>query len=561
VRLFVEADYNLWLDTYRPLYGDHATPALFREQHAFAAAVASGEGTHAYERMIGRAARHALGEYFTPPALVEFVLDRAGYSGQGTLLDPAAGLGAFVAAAQARGGTAAGFELNPLTASAAIAQGLPVEIRDTLVRPGNRRFDFVVGNPPWINWRYLNPCCRQRTAPLWEHYGLLPRGGLRARLGASMDDLSILFTYLCADRLLASGGKLAFLLSRALFQSAGGGQAFRRFELPNGRHLRVIAVHEIEGAGHFANATANAVAAVFEVADAPTIYPVNYFRGSQKLLAQPVSEDPASSWAIVRSTTEFDRLRGSSPYAARVGAHSGGAGGVYWVDVLEQNEAKSLVRNRARAGRREWPEVVAEVESCLVHPLVRGRDVGRWRAQPSCSIILPHTPDGRPIAFEQMRRDYPLAFAYFERFREDMLVRPHYLQHFERSGQPHWSMYNVGAYTFSPHRVVWREQCRTLECAVIENAGHIADAKLTLVACDSADESRYLAAMLNSKPAREFVESYSLRTQISTHVLRHLYVPKFDPADHRHAALAEIARAPDEDRLEALARQVWGLTA
>jgi hypothetical protein len=561
VRLFVEADYARWLETYRPLYGNHATPALFEEQHAFAASVSSGEPVHAYERMIGRAARHALGEYFTPPALVEFVLDRAGYSGHGTLLDPAAGLGAFVAAARARGGTAAGYELNPLTASAAAAQGLPVEVRDTLVNPGNRRFDFVAGNPPWVNWRHLNPCYRERIAPLWEHYGLLPKRGLRARLGASMDDLSILFTYVCADHLLAPGGKLAFLLSRTLFQSAGGGQAFRRFKLPDGRHLRVIEVHEIQGAGHFANATANAVAAIFEVARAPTIYPVSYFRGTRQLAAQPVSENPASAWAIVSSTTKFTRLRGSSPYAARVGAHSGGAGGVYWVDVLEQNEAKSLIRNRARAGRREWPEVVAEVESCLVHPLIRGRDVGRWRAQPSCYVILPHTPDGRPIPFERMRQDFPLAFAYFEQFREGMSARSHFRQHFERSGKPYWSMYNVGAYTFSPHRVVWREQCRTLECAVVGNAGHIADAKLTLVACDSAEEARYLAAVLNSKPAREFVESYSLRTQISTHVLRYLKVPKFDPADRRHSALAAIEGAADEACLDALARELWGITA
>jgi hypothetical protein len=130
-------------------------------------------------------------------------------------------------------------------------------------------------------------------------------------------------------------------------------------------------------------------------------------------------------------------------------------------------------------------------------------------------------------------------------------------------------MYNVGVYTFARHRVVWREQSKHLECAVVEgDDGIVADAKLTLVVCGSSDEAHYLAAMLNSTWAREFVAAFLLPVQISTHVLHRLRVPLFDAADPRHRELAQLSRnrhlgadegaaEPEIDRLAAL---LWGLT-
>jgi hypothetical protein len=157
-----------------------------------------------------------------------------------------------------------------------------------------------------------------------------------------------------------------------------------------------------------------------------------------------------------------------------------------------------------------------------------------------------------------MRERFPRTFAYFEQFRTQMSARPHYLRHFKSQRLPYWSMYNVGAYTFAMWRVVWREQHKTLECAVIQRPDWIADAKLVVVPCESHDEARYLAALLNSRPAREFVESYAVRIQISTHVLRNLRVPKFSPEDPLHA---ELATSTDRDRIHQLAAALWRIKA
>jgi hypothetical protein len=57
-----------------------------------------------YQRYFDRDTRKALGEFYTPPEVIEFILDECGYKGQRAdrLLDPACGSGSFLAAALRR---------------------------------------------------------------------------------------------------------------------------------------------------------------------------------------------------------------------------------------------------------------------------------------------------------------------------------------------------------------------------------------------------------------------------------------------------------------------------
>jgi hypothetical protein len=44
------------------------------------------------------------------------------------------------------------------------------------------RFDYVAGNPPWVNWDSLPDSYRQDTAPLWARHELFPHRGYDAIL-------------------------------------------------------------------------------------------------------------------------------------------------------------------------------------------------------------------------------------------------------------------------------------------------------------------------------------------------------------------------------------------
>jgi hypothetical protein len=520
-----------------------------------------------YSRSVPKAERRRKGQYYTPEWLADLVLDAAGYDGRGTLVDPACGSGVFLLRALGRRAKhVTGYDNDARALQTAQIQlvgqdgilrrtGSPphLELRDSISDPGDQRFDFVVGNPPWVNWRNLDTAARTRLAPLWNQYGLFPHRGLRARLGAGMDDLSALATYVWADRLAVDDGKIALVLPQRLLQSAGGGEGFRRFELPGGRFLRVLGVRDFDSRQCFAGVATRTAIVVMTVSRHATVYPVPYVRGEINCEAIPVANKRGAPWAIIRRglAESLERMRGASPYRARVGIHSGGAAGIFWVDVLERAGGLVRIANRADAGRQPVDAVEAWVEARLVRRLLRGRDVKRCSAEPSAHILLPYEDSAKPIGEAELAAKYPHALEYFERFRMVLENRPHYRRHFTAKDPP-WSLYNTGAYSFAPHRVVWREQASTLCAAVISDAGTVADAKLTVVACESRDEACFLAAVLNSSAARAFVESYTVKTQISTHVVRYMAVPKFRPDDPLHVAIA--ARASDE-----LACELWGL--
>src|SRR5262249_26371026 len=139
------------------------------------------------------------------------------------------------------------------------------------------------------------------------------------------------------------------------------------------------------------------------------------------LEAVPIASDKTSSWSVMPKgmADTIKRICGSSTYVARIGAHSGGAAGVYWVDVQKRDRNRVLISNRWDAGRNKYNPVTMSVEAQLLRPLARGRDVQRWIARPSLSILIPYEDinDGRAISEARMKREFPRTFEYFETFK------------------------------------------------------------------------------------------------------------------------------------------------
>jgi type II restriction/modification system DNA methylase subunit YeeA len=89
------------------------------------------------------------------------------------------------------------------------------------------KFDYVVGNPPWVNWENLPESYREASKSLWGHYGLTEVTG-KVGLGKVKRDLAMLFLARCFDRYLAEGGVLGFLITFTVFKTEAGA-GFRRF--------------------------------------------------------------------------------------------------------------------------------------------------------------------------------------------------------------------------------------------------------------------------------------------------------------------------------------------
>lgn len=88
-----------------------------------------------------------------------------------------------------------------------------------------RKFKFVVGNPPWLSYRYIKRAdYQQRVRKLVFEYELL--GKKQSHLFTQME-LATLFFAFSADRYLADGGTLAFVMPRSVLTGAKQHEPFR----------------------------------------------------------------------------------------------------------------------------------------------------------------------------------------------------------------------------------------------------------------------------------------------------------------------------------------------
>lgn len=345
------------------------------------------------------------------------------------------------------------------------------------------RFDLVVGNPPWVNWESLAPEYRRVSEEAWAHYGLtgpLP-GVRRLQSSAHKTDVCILMTYVSADKYLNKGGKLGFVLPRTIFQSQAGGWHFRSFDLPSRTGLRVERVQDIDALKPFRGQATNTSCVATFATGSKNRYPVPWIRWRQKharhalpstlaqielvtekrkLVAEPIDEHQQQSPWIVGTPPILSLLRaaiGKSFYAsrAREGLNTRGANGVYFVDA-EVKGGTILVTNLAREGRNEEVGVETQaIESQFLYPLLRGADVQPFKASPKSYVVVPHSEESptAPIPFSRLPKRTRTFLATFEA----VLSARRKFRNFDPSAGDWHGLYSVLPATFSPYKVVWRE--------------------------------------------------------------------------------------------------------
>ena len=389
------------------------------------------------------------------------------------------------------------------------------------------------------------------------------------RLGGGKKDLSMLFVYVCVDNYLRPGGRLGFVITQTVFKTKGAGDGFRRLKFGVVRpvYLKPVSVADLSEIQVFEGATNRTAIFVCEKQTTKFEYPVPYtvWRGPGCIGQEEVWEDvlakttrhkfgalpvnpalPNSPWltAPAEALVGIQKVIGQSKYKASAGCTTW-LNGVYWVRVIHSlQKGHVLIENLADIGDIKINPVQANLESNLVYPLLRGRDVSRWKAEPSVSIVLAQDPETRTgISETEMKRKRPKTFAYFKQFEAQLRGRSGYKKYFKPTS-PFYTIYNVGPYTLAPWKVVWRDMGSRIQVAVVgSHEGKVVcpEHHVMAIPLQTAEEAHYICSVLMSAPVQLVVASYTTSTGISTHVLENVALPKFKPADEAHTHLADLS--------------------
>jgi hypothetical protein len=229
--------------------------------------------------------------------------------------------------------------------------------------------DYVVGNPPWVNWESLPEDYRNTLKPLWQDYELFTLSGAAGRLGGGKKDLSMLFVYVAIDNYLPEQGRLGFVITQTIFKTKGAGDGFRRLRFAkNGESvvMKPIVVHDLSSIQVFEGATNRTAVFVCEKQGENFSYPIPYFVWNgpsriqqeetleevsritklSQLGAVPVEREKVTSpWltAPKDALKGVQKVLGRSGYKAYEGTNTGGLNGCFWIHLLQE----------MRGGRRQ----------------------------------------------------------------------------------------------------------------------------------------------------------------------------------------------------------------
>jgi len=440
------------------------------------------------------------------------------------------------------------------------------------------KFDYVIGNPPWIRWSYLSTEYRKRTLSLWRKYGLFSLKGHQARLGPGEKDFSMLFVYSSADNYLKDDGILAFVITLEVFKSKGAGEGFRRFKIgEKGDDLKIALVEDMVDLKPF-EAAANKTSIFVLQKGAKIKYPVRFVEWKRKkgigriksewsieevlkkttrknLQAVPIDQEKlCSSWQTMSVSDErrLLSLKGGNPYLARLGARVEPYG-VFWLSIEEVRPAGLLtIKNRPEKGKRKIKKVTAAVEPELIYPAITGGDITKFGIKSNIFTLISQNPETRePYLEDWMIENAPLTLGYLSQFKDILLSRGSRVVRELAEKTAFYAMFGIGEYTFSKYKVVWKRMASRLEAVVLSNIQTpfgrkraISTDTTSIFSLDNKDEAHYLCAILNSELVDSYIRSFSSagRGFGSPSVMENLAIPKFVSENEIHFKLSDLSQ-------------------
>jgi hypothetical protein len=467
----------------------------------------------------------------------------------------------------------------------------PIILRNSFapIMIGNK-FDYVVGNPPWIAWKSMSKSYREGTLAIWQSYGIFEKNAYDKK--TTHDDFGMAVTYVAIDQYLKDGGTMVFLLPASFLKSTKGGEGFRKFEIiRNGQNVPfcIESIHDFSEVSLF---TIPTVAIKFHKGTQMT-YPMNDYCvfsqigrkskidshcnwgyvstivTSNKLIAQPVDQhDIQSAWLTLEDMTFANAvLDRSKPrvYRGRKGIEPAGAKGVYILKHPRKDHNGYLrIENDITRQRRQ--DIIDKgvhpgvIEETYVYPMLGGRNIAKWKVKSNEFMLVPHTAQYKyGIPELELANESPETYMWLDYYHNELLsTRIQNGKFFNKDINPFYRLDNVGEYTYSPYKVLWKEQAGSMSAVVVgsyyesvpgadktlfsEDKIIVVDSKVLMLDVYNEDEAYYVCGIINAPNVINVVDGYAVSTNRGVDVLKYIAIPKYNTQNEQHRAIAAISK-------------------
>lgn len=449
------------------------------------------------------------------------------------------------------------------------------------------KFDLVVGNPPWVDWKTLPSVHRENKKEVCYARRLFSGDG---RTGGNSLNICALISNVTAENWLAPNGVMSILMPQSLlFQQSYEG--YREFELFDGRKLYFQEIIDWSKSGH-PFAPVQQLFCTYVISEAAKDYtkgiPLKrvelvkgnkldnikpllnsknfheYFTVKTGVVGKASSSRSAFTYAKnAEELAEFNLITGETDYIGREGVE-------YYPQELQLlrlrkiNEERGTVelesfdstRSKIKVGKR-----TPELETKYLRPLVKGINISRFHVDPSEFIVaFPYDEEHSqvPLSKEELLEESPKLLKYYETNKEYLTVQTEYSDKIiGKKEAPYYALARTGIYSHADWYVIFRDNTKWVAAVsgkINTEWGGIkkpAFQNHCVSVCQRADgsfitedEAHYLCAILNSHIVEDYILSTSDKRTFKIRIP--VRIMEYDVNNEIHVQLAELSKAAHE---------------
>lgn len=410
------------------------------------------------------------------------------------------------------------------------------------------KFDAIVGNPPWVDWKNLPSEYREKIKSL-DVTNTIFSGDYRT--GGINLNIAALITNVVASNWLDEKGVMGLLMPDTfLVQKTYEG--YRKLLLSNNKKAYFKAIDDWSKAGNpFDGVTQKFY--TYYITKTPQNYqkgiPIDYYQKLRGVNSQVESLNFEASFSVEKGkaiqtskdTTNFCLIHNDANLtienlkliSSNLSDYRGREGVEFYPQELvlyeyvesgrETNTTVTLKNVQVKKSKFKVPQSQIFIEKIYLKPLVRGVDITPFNID--SKYIVPFAYDSeysKRVAIKEnvLREKSPLLFKHFSLHKELFESQNHYSKKIiNGSHVPYYSMARVGDYTFAPYHVAFRDNTRNVACVVSEIempwgervAPVFQNHAVTISQRPngeyiSLDEAYYIAGIINSDIVCEFVK-------------------------------------------------------